>query len=677
MKIFDSYTGNAMLNNALMTIEALANLNNVSEITPEILIRLYQEPIKGNSLVSLNLRLKSYTMIFSLNNPLVNPAKKIDLMGQRVYDGILQSIITNCKIEGDHICEISGLRFQKTFEDYYILEVEKLKEFVKSKKLDSKKVKTELANLDKTDFSLNRCWFPLIGGLGSDAQALPQAKFALKVHPICIAIMQFLPLSSLLYKGGILLIDSSNIEFSRRYIKQNLEVVKQRIELVKETEPIENIKDFAKGNYLNKALELIDEKKIEDDYSDLNLWSFSNSGTGASCEIDRIPNSLIRKLLNLRSIPTIRFELKQIVENRDVSGGFISSLEDNQDWWGLYPAKKYDGVSVSFFESYYQIIGHKRNIIYAKYIAYLISKYKSKSFDKYLNKSDAYNEDTYKNDLYSVLAKATEDGFWSLEHQLRILDNQELPIKNSSYGLHKTIHFFYQKISFIEAIPELDTLNTDASNLLKWIITLIKKDNNTTAIIKRLIDKQEYINVGYNELFLRSASNHSVSIINIFEALYNLDGSSNRFGLNELLHIFFLQPTSEMYDNNSDLQITYNKVTNSYLYWFEVFEKFSLDYQTYYFDKYENKETGSKPYNKYLNQVTSIPNENIGFLRWIDEAITNTNEFLNKNIEKKEDQWSDSILYNPNGEFSVGFARFAIQLSLRKVYFKTINNNQF
>ncbi len=106
-----------------------------------------------------------------------------------------------------------------------------------------------------------------------------------------------------------------------------------------------------------------------------------------------------------------------------------------------------------------------------------------------------------------------------------------------------------------------------------------------------------------------------------------------------------------------------------------MFEEFSLDYQTYYFDKYENKETGNKPYNKYLNQLTSIPNENSRFLRWLDEAITNTNEFLNKNIEKQEDQWSDSILYNPNGEFSVGFARFALQLSLRKVYFRTINNN--
>lgn len=675
MKIFESYTGNAMLNNALMTIEALAGLNNVAEITPDILLKYYQEPIKGNSLISLNLRLKSYTMIFSLNNPLVNPAKKNDLMGLRVYDGIIRSIIENCKIEGDHICEISGLRFQKTFEDYYILEIEKLKEFVKSKKLDSKKEKTELANLDKTDFSLNRCWFPLIGGLGSDAQALPQAKFALKIHPICIAIMQFLPLSSLLYKGGILLIDSSNTEFSRRYIKQNIEVVKQKIELVKESEPIENIKDFAKGNYLNKALELIDERNFEDDYSDLNLWSFSNSGTGASCEIDRIPNSLIRKLLKLRANSTIRLELKQIIENREVSGGFIFSLEDNQDWWGLYPAKKYDGVSVSFFEAFFQIIEHEKNIVYAKYIAHLISKYKSKSFDKYLNKSDAYNEDTYKTDLYSVLTKATEEGFWSSEHQLRILDNQELPIKNSSYGLYKIIHFFYQKLSFTEAIPALDILSTDASNFLKWIIHLIQKDDNSKTIIKRLIDKQEYINVGYNEMFLRTASNHSVSIINIFEALYNLDGSSNRYGLNELLHIFFLQPTPEVYDDNSDLQITCNKVTESYLNWFKTFEKFSLDYQRYYFDKYENKETGNKPYNKYLNQITSIPNENTHFLRWLDEAMINTNDFLCENIESMENQWTDAILYNPNGEFSIGFARFAIQFTLRKVFYKTNNNN--
>lgn len=677
MKIFETYTGNAMLNNALMTIEALAGLNNVSEITPKTLLDLYQQPINGSSLMSLNLRLKSYTMIFSLNNPLVNPAKKIDRMGQRVYDGILQSIINNCKTEGEHVCEISGLRFQKTFEDYYILEVEKLKEFIRSKKLDSKKEKTELANLDKTDFSLNRCWFPLIGGLGSDAQALSQAKFALKIHPICIAIMQFLPLSSLLYKGGILLIDSTNSDFSRHYVKQNLEIVKQKIELVKENEPIENIKDFVKGNYLNKALELIDEKKFEEDYSDLNLWSFSNSGTGASCEIDRIPNTLIRKLLKLRSITQISLELKQIIENREISGGFINSLEDNQDWWGLYPTKKYEGVSVEFFESYFQIIGHEKNIEYAKYIAFLISKYKSKSFDKYLNKSDAYNESSYKSDLYSVLVNATENGYWNLNHHLHILDNLEIPIKNTSYSIYKTIHFFYQKQSYIEKITNSELIATDASNFLKWIIKLIQKDINSKSIIKRLLDKQEYLYVGYNELFLRSVTYNTVAISDIFESIYNIDGRSNRYGLNELLHLFFSQPIQEKYDDDFDLQITYKKINSTYSNWFETFDKFSQDYQSYYFNKYENKDTGGKPHNKYLNQITSIPNDNTHFLRWFDEAMTNTNNFIKNNDDINKKQWDDSLLYNPNGEFSIGFSCLAIQLSLRKVYFKTINNNQF
>lgn len=676
MKIFETYTGNAMLNNALMTVEALAGLNNVSEITPEVLLKLYQQPIEGGSLIEFNLRFKSYTMIFSLNNPLVNPAKKIDQMGQRVYDGILQSIVNNCKTEGEHICEISGLKFQKTFEDYYILEVEKLKDFVRSKKLEKKKEKTELANLDNTDFSLNRCWFPLIGGLGSDAQALPQAKFALKIHPICIVIMQFLPLSALLYKGGILIVDSSNFRFSRNYIKLNLEIVKQKIQLVKANESIENIKDFAKGNYLIRALNILEEKEFERDYSDLNLWSFSNSGTGASCEIDRIPNALIQKLIKLRSITKISNELKQIVENREISGGFINSLGDNQDWWGLYPAKKYEGVSVSFFEAYYQIIGHEKNIEYAKYIAYLISKFKSKSFEKYLIKFDAYSDDSYKSDLYSVLVKATEVGFWDLNHHLQIIDNNELPIRNSSFSLFKTIHFFYQKQAFIETISEPELFVSDASNLLKWTIGLIQKDINSKTIIKRLLDRQEYIGVGYNEMLLRSASYRSVSIRNLFESIYNIDGSPNRYGLNELLHLFFSQPTQEKYDD-LDLRITYNKITTIYTNWFERFEKFAQDYQSYYFDKYENKETGNKPYNKYLNQITSIPNDNTHFLRWIDEAIVNINNCLKNDEKIDQEQWTDSILYNPNGEFSLGFARFAIQLSLQKVYFQTINNNKF
>jgi|JFJP01.1.fsa_nt_gi hypothetical protein len=658
MTIFKTYTGNAMLNNALMTIEALAGLRSVAEITTDVLMKLYLQPIAGYSLIDLNQRFKSYTMIFTKNGPLHNDKE----FGKKIYNELCKSIIQHFEIDGQFECEISGLKysndFEKIFNDVLM------------------KVGISKEKIVKKDTTLNRCWFPLIGGLGSDAQALPQAKFALKIHPICIVIMQFLPLSALLFKGRILLIDSSNFDFSRSYVNFNLEVVKQKIQLVKGNEPIENIKDFAKGNYLMKALDLLDKKGFVEDYSDLNLWSFSNSGTGASCEIDRIPNTLIQKLIKLRSLTKISNELKKIIENREISGGFIISLGDNQQWWGLYPTKKYEGVSVPFFEAYFEIIGHEKNIEYSKYIAYLISKYKTKSFEKYLSKSDADSEENYKSDLYSVLLKATEEGFWNLNHHLQILDSQELPIRNSSYALFKTIHFFYQKQSFIETISEPESIASNASNFIKWIISLIQNDINSKTMIKRLMDRQEYINVGFNEMFLRSASNSSVSISNIFESVYNSDGSTNRYGLNELLHLFFRQLIKEKYDD-LDLQITLNRIKTDFTNWYESFEKFSQSYQTYYFAKYVNSETGEKPFNKYLNQITSIPNDTAHFLRWIDEAIANTNIFLNDNNELEQEQLSDTILFNPHGEFSVGFARFAIQLLLRKTYFLTINHDKF
>ena len=186
MRIFESYTGNAMLNNALMTIEALGNLSSVSEITPDILLHLYNE----KELLRLNKRLKSYTMLFTKNGPLHNDKAK----GDKIYDALMKTIFKSFESEGEKICEISGLKFNVTFNTVY-------ENALKSIDIPENEI-------NKKDTTIGRTWFPLIGGLGSDAQALPQAKFTVQIHPICIAILQFLPLSSLLYKGGILLIDS-------------------------------------------------------------------------------------------------------------------------------------------------------------------------------------------------------------------------------------------------------------------------------------------------------------------------------------------------------------------------------------------------------------------------------------------------------------------------------------
>ena len=475
MSIFKNYTGNAMLNNALMTIEALGKLKSVDQITPNFLLDLYA----SQDLKEINKRLKSYTMLFSLNNPLVTPTKKQDNMGEKTYHRLLTSIMNNYENEGSKLCELSGLRFEKTFEAFYMDEIELQKKAVKLKKLDTKEEKKLISNLENTDFSLNRCWFPLIGGLGSDAQALPQAKFTIQIHPICIVIMQFLPLSSLLYKGGILLIDSSNFEFSRIFIDNNVKELQKRIELTKSTDSVENVKDFSKGSYLLKALEILENKELEEEYSDLNLWSFTNSGTGASCEIDRVPNVLMQKLIQLKRKSTIRKELIGILNRTESSFTFLSSLEGNIEWWLLYPnvfgsgkkAVPYDGVSVAFLEAYFKVIGSEQKIEYAKYLAYLIHKYKSKSFEKYLSKTDAWSEKEYRTDLYVVFAEATKNGEWDLARHLEILDNKEqVPVKNNYYNIHKITHYYYQKKVFNQQLPKLKSESTNVSVVCNWFI---------------------------------------------------------------------------------------------------------------------------------------------------------------------------------------------------------------
>lgn len=658
MKIFETYTGNAMLNNALMTIEALGSLNNVSEITPEILLKLYRD----KNLLVLNKRLKSYTMLFTKNGPLHNDKAR----GDKTYDALFKTIINSFENEGDKICEISGLKFNTSFNAIY-----------EEALLTIGVTKVEIK---KKDTNLSRTWFPLIGGLGSDAQALPQAKFSIQIHPVCVAILQFLPLSALLYKGGVLLIDSSNFEFSKRYITENCKTLKERIEITKSNKSIENVKDFSKGNYVLKALKILEDKTFEDEYSDLNLWSFSNSGIGASCEIDRIPNSLFKKLNILYNNPNIVSELKAILNNSNTDSSnpffnFLTSLEGNIEWGLLYPNMfkkvKYDGVSVNFLEAYFNVIESGQKIVYAKYLAHLIDKYKSKLFEKYLDSTSAWNEKGYRINLYSVLVEATQKGEWSFYHQLHILDDiNQLPVKNTFYGIHKLIHFYYQKNVFSNTLPELKNEVSLSKTVSEWIVTLIQNDSKRDRIIKNLKDPQEYTSVRYSDLLLRTYNNPDLNLETIINLLYDENLNISILGLNELLRLFFNHGkhfSSEVNDANQIQELDVQTKE-----WLEGIRNFAKDYQSYYFDKYENKETGRKPYEKFIKLINHISLDTSKFLSCFREAFENINNYLTTNEEKKFKEWSDDLLYNPLGDFAISFAKFAIKFSLLKQFQQSV-----
>ncbi|MDP1844673.1 MAG: hypothetical protein Q8K64_14755 [Sediminibacterium sp.] len=649
MSIFENYTGNAMLNNALMTIEALGDYKNVSEITPDVLLRLYND--KG--LLKINKRLKSYTMLFTKNGPLHNDKAN----GDKTYDALFKTIINNFENEGDKTCEISGLKFNTTFKTVFEIAL--------------KSIGIPKREIQKKDTNLSRTWFPLIGGLGSDAQALPQAKFTIQIHPVCVVILQFLPLSSLLYKGGILLIDSSNFEFAKTFVADNQKELEKRIQVIKSTESIENVRDFSKGSYLLKALKILQEKEEEETYSDLNLWSFSNSGTGASCEIDRIPNSLMQKLINLkRYSPTVRKELEEILSNSQSAFSFLNDLEDNKEWWLLYPnvfgsGKKrteYNGVSVEFLESYFREIGNTRKIEYARYLSYLINKYKSKSFEKYLSDTSAWNEKDYRIDLYAVLVEAAKNNEWTINHQIQIIDDaDQLPIKNVFYKMHKLTHFYYQKKVFSSKLPTLTNIISAAGNVCEWLITLIQKDSNRNKLIRDLTNTQSYSSVSYSGLLLRSYQSYSLNLTAITKALYDENLFLSKNGLNDFLRIFFNQPEQEIFDKIKLYLPEKMSLDSRTVNWFGDIEKFSIEYLNYYFNKYKSKA-------KTLRLILDIPLESSPFLYWFKDAVDKTNAFLNTENTNTQTRWTDTLLYNPDGEFALSFVKFAIKFSLLKQY---------
>lgn len=660
MKIFKTYTGNAMLNNALMTIEALQNLKDVSEITPELLNQLYDK----KKLKAINKRLKSYTMVFSLNNPLVNPAKKANNAGENTYHHLLNSIMHGFEYYGKYVCEISGLRFNKTFEDFYREEVERQKKILVKESKDSKQLNKDLKNLDNTDTSLNRSWFPLIGGLGSDAQALPQAKFSIQIHPICIPILQFLPLSALLYRGGILLVDSSNFELSRRLIAGNTKTLSEKIQAVSVKDPVENVRDFSKGDYLTKVLNILAEKEeFDEPYTDLNLWSFSNSGTGASCSIDRVPNKLIKKLQALYKNAKIGNELKGILSKNESAYSFIESLEGNKDWFLLYPnvfgsgkkSVRYEGVSPDFLEAYYKEIGRSDYIPLAKCIAGLIEKYKSKVFEKILSKTDAYNDAEYRIELFKALVKATEAKEWSLAHQISILDNKdELPVKNNYYQLHKLIHFFTLKKILG---TELSIVNVSQSKVFKavnWLINLIQNDSKLKTIKSNLTNPNEYTKVGFTRVILDGIECSPILLEDVIEVFYDEDYNFRKFGLNELLRIFFSQPEQQEIEfTELNQTIKDDKLFNV---WKKRIQSFVVDYQVYYYAKYQNPKNEEPPYKKFNSTVNSIVKENDDYYILLSEMVFNVNQYLKEKEQSKSDKWSvEDLMTNPLGNSTPNF----------------------
>ena len=478
-------------------------------------------------------------------------------------------------------------------------------------------------------------------------------------------LLQFLPLSAFIYKKGILLIDSTALEFSEDFVEENVTIIVDKAkEVISTGAPIENMKGSFKGHFVLQALKVFDKVKVDCGNAEVNLWSFSNSGAGANCSIDRIPNDLLKRLSKLRNLH--RGETENILSNPTISSAFIECLSDKKEWYGLYPSKNYDGVSTDFFESYWMVIGRDKQTEMAKYIAGLIAKYKESKDENILSKSDAY--DVKKYDYVSlinrVLWRATVEGEWTMMHQLAILDNPEMiPISYKSYSIYKIVHFYYIKQVISNVLPSLEMVRSNAYLLCLKLINLINdaSDYRRNKVINRILEfryGEENNNVDpsvFDELFIEDSQNEDIN--SIYPLIYTISGKKNIYGLCALLRLYYKSPTLVKLnqDENHVPEVEMDKDNRK---WLDNINKFASQYIDY---RMQNVSEASK-IPELLNKINrSVPRNNMHEqLNWFNIILQRMNE--------NGITWNEyDLIYNPSGNFALKTFIFAFRMKLNEI----------
>lgn len=653
MKIINHYTGNPMVNNALMTVKALAGLNDVRDITTDVLRNMITKVCDDlpYSLMSMNLRFKSYTMLFTKNGPLYNDKK----LGEKIYETLLLKIVDGFEVDGDRQCNLTGLHYSRTFSDFML-------ETLIDLGVPEKEAK-------KKDLTMNRCWFPLLGGLGSDAQALPMAIQTYSVHPICVVLLQFLPFCAYIYKKGILLIDSTALEFCEDFIEEKVNNLISKVKNVVATNaPIENMKGAAKGNYILEALEVMERCKADCEYADVNLWSFSNSGAGASCFIDRVPNELLRQLFVLHNWH--KGELEHILTTPSLSSGFLECLSDKKDWPNLYPDKKYEGVSVEFFESYWKVIQQEKMTVMAKYISGLIMKYKDFKDESVLNKTDAYKD--YASLLGRILWRATEKGDWTMSCQLAILDDPEvLPVSYRCSQIYKLVHFYYQKNVSVSIAPQVNVKNTLASRLCVKIINLMNQtsDYQRNKIVDRILNfrygnKNNDLDSSVLDEWLIGYA-WKEGIYRLYPLFYTIGGKKNIYGICSLLRLYYKNP-EDLSSWEDEIDFSARQIDSDIKKWLDRINEFTRQYAGYRFQSVVDE----SKYTALCDKIKrAIPRNDLrSQMVWFYSILERLNE--------SGKRWNEyDLIYDPWGNYAFKTFLFAFRLKLNEISSVYIINN--
>ena len=199
-------TGNPFVDMGLCAIAALTEKESIGELeTGDMKKAFYSYDI-----VSANDMVKSFTMVFTRNTILGQQSYKKHR--KEMYRDLLEVFLENMEeAKGDFICEICGDEHNFDINNVW-------NDIITKYGYKPKEVKI-----------LGRDFFPLVGSLGNDAQALPSASRAVSICPKCLFAVHYIPISTMLIKKKLVCIESTSEIIMLELIKDNVHENKTRI----------------------------------------------------------------------------------------------------------------------------------------------------------------------------------------------------------------------------------------------------------------------------------------------------------------------------------------------------------------------------------------------------------------------------------------------------------------
>ncbi|MEO9295894.1 MAG: hypothetical protein ABI347_09885 [Nitrososphaera sp.] len=324
-------TGNPFVDTGLSTIAAIAGCHEIDDLTIEHIKKVHKN---GERLARWNGQLKSMSMIFTINSLATHPGIKDPEKRVLYYSRITSALLGRIgKEDVEERCESCG--------NDRTLNIDAL----------AREVLVPLGYKD-AQRSVGRDWFPLAGSLGSDAQALPAGSRAPNICAKCLFAVHYLPLGTFLIDGRLIVFQSTSLEFWYGLVKSIVGEIEGRIAAGK----IDTL--GSKGSKV-AVRKLVGYMRDMEDYelgpgTSLFMWQFSNARTG-DLSIEEIPNPALLFLKKCAEHGLDK-EVNALVAKEKGSQSLLHCISHSQDYYNLYPYKKFNGVSPELFQLYQKYV---------------------------------------------------------------------------------------------------------------------------------------------------------------------------------------------------------------------------------------------------------------------------------------------------------------------------------